>query len=117
MPATKTSGSSNRRWGYACKACRRLSGRVVEDDLVDQPLDRREVVRVNLVVIWRQPEVPFLQRRLRGVARERRSLTGEVVVRVVDGYRHRGPVDERVAEVRVVQQEDGGEDRCHGACN
>src|SRR5205823_8111099 len=47
------------------------TGDVAEDDLVDQALDRRQVVGENLAVVRRQPKPAVAEDALRDVSRER----------------------------------------------
>src|SRR6266700_7576303 len=71
-PATKTSGRSNRRFQGAAMLMTSAPVDVTEDDLVDQTLDRGEVIGVDLPVVLRNTQLALGQRRCRGVRDQRR---------------------------------------------
>src|ERR1700680_1671622 len=93
LPASPRRGVGPRR-GHLSPPRFLAAGQVAEDDLVDQLLDRSKVIRVDLAVVWRNPELALSQRTDGGVARERRCYKPQVVRDVADGDRVGRRVDD-----------------------
>ena len=83
---------------------RLAAGDEAQDDLVDQPFDRREVVGEDLAVVGGWPQLPGLERARRDLLHERFLGQREIVLDIGGGDRLGRTVDQGVAELGYVDE-------------
>src|SRR5207245_4620416 len=90
-------------------------GRVAEDDLVDQSLDRREIVGEDLVVVRRDAQLAVVEDALGHGLRQGLVEQPQVVLDGSDRCGLGRPINERVTELRNVDEKDAWIHRGHRA--